>query len=69
MSYVGKRIPWYFAGTLLVTISFMPLFVVMKSTYEGEFIYYVGFGIIFSIGWAFVQISHMSLVPSLTPDR
>jgi Na+/melibiose symporter-like transporter len=47
----------------------MPLFVVIKSTYEIEFAFYVGFGIIFSIGWAAIQISHMSLVPSLTLDR
>jgi Na+/melibiose symporter-like transporter len=47
----------------------MPLFVVIKSTYEIEFAFYVGFGIIFSIGWAAIQISHMSLVPSLTLNR
>lgn len=30
---LGKRIPWYLGGVLLVSISFLPLFVVIKSTY------------------------------------
>jgi len=61
--------PWYVVGVILVTISFLPLFIVIHSDDEFQFIYYVGFGIIFSIGWAAVQISHMSLVPSLTLNR
>jgi hypothetical protein len=49
-----------------VAVSILPLFVVIKSTYAVEFAYYVGLGVVYSIGWAAVQISHMSLVPSFT---
>lgn len=52
-----------------MAISILPLFIVIKSTYAVEFTYYVGLGVIYSIGWAAVQISHMSLVPSFTEDR
>ena len=33
------------------------------------FIYYAAFVVIFQIGWASVQISHLSLIPELTSDE
>ena len=34
-----------------------------------EYLYYAVFPGVFNIGWASLQISHMSLVPSLTCSR
>ena len=33
------------------------------------FIYYAAFVVIFQIGWASVQISHLSLIPQLASDE
>lgn len=33
-----------------------------------QLIYYSAFVVIFQIGWAAVQVSHLSLIPELTPD-
>ena len=32
-----------------------------------QIVYYAAFVIIFQFGWASVQISHLSLIPDLTP--
>jgi Na+/melibiose symporter-like transporter len=34
-----------------------------------KLVYYAAFVIIFQIGWASVQISHLSLIPDLTDDE
>ena len=70
--------PWYFAGFCLVFISFFPIFhrfipgeiwPSLNSNEQLKNFYYIFFPSIFNIGWAAVQISHMSLVPSLTCSR
>ncbi|EGR32150.1 major facilitator superfamily protein, putative [Ichthyophthirius multifiliis] len=74
----GKRMPWYIAGFILVFISFFPIFhrfipgeIYPQMNQNETFMkfYYIFFPSIFNIGWAAVQISHMSLVPSLTTSR
>lgn len=52
-------------------IGYFPIYQNIKQlnpevTKEGETSYYVTFMCIVNIGWAAVQIGHMSLVPSLT---
>ena len=34
-----------------------------------QFLYYSPFIVIFQIGWASTQISHLSLIPELTPNN
>lgn len=34
-----------------------------------KFIYFAPFVVIFQFGWAATQISHLSLIPDLTPDE
>lgn len=53
----------------MTSICILPLFVDLDSTDTVEYLYYVGFGVLYNIGWAALQVSHMSLVPSLTPKR
>lgn len=69
---IGKRTPWYVAGSIIVVFSFMLIFV--KILPDGfsptiTLIYYITFASLFNIGWAGVQVSHMALVPSLSLNK
>ena len=59
-------------GTTLVTCSFpflfSPVFGGMYAADLTKAFYYTPFVIMFQIGWASVQISHLSLVADLTPN-
>ncbi|XP_025077970.1 LOW QUALITY PROTEIN: major facilitator superfamily domain-containing protein 12-like [Pomacea canaliculata] len=68
----GKRKSWHLFGTsCLLHLAFTFIFIkCINCTNETpdyvQFIYYGAFVIIFQIGWASVQISHLSLIPELT---
>jgi Na+/melibiose symporter-like transporter len=65
----GKRNTWYFMGTILVLPSFTGIFVTTPSflkTERQENIWYCVLPAIFNIGWASVQIAHMSIVNQLS---
>jgi GPH family glycoside/pentoside/hexuronide:cation symporter len=73
----GKRMPWYFVGSMMTFPCFFlslshPEFINKKDengeplNYEGKAVFYIFLSAIINIGWAFVQISHMSMVNSLT---
>ena len=72
---IGKRKPWYILGTLIVPVSFFFVFeecYPCKSASGGSrvvvaIIWYCFFASLFNVGWASIQISHMSLIPSLSP--
>jgi len=73
---IGKRTPWYIGGFILTTLSWV--FIFTKNPFNDwfgvnsvalEVFYYLFFPTIFNVGWAAVQVSHMSLVPSLTLSR
>lgn len=67
---IGQRKPWYIGGLVLVFSCFIPLFSGFKGDSVGsEYAFYIIFPGLFNIGWAALQISHMSLVPSLTCSR
>ncbi|EGR32497.1 major facilitator superfamily protein, putative [Ichthyophthirius multifiliis] len=77
-TFMGKRTPWYLFGFILVIISFIPIwansifikiFPPLNDNYSFQLFFYTFFPSIFNVGWAAVQISHMSLVPSLTCSR
>lgn len=59
-------------GIMIVTISFLPIFLPLLPENESniiKIIYFVFFPALFNVGWASTQIAHMSLVPSLTCSR
>ncbi|VDN08229.1 unnamed protein product [Thelazia callipaeda] len=70
----GRRKSWHVFGTVLVTFSFTFIynkcFVCLKSKTDWDlFAWYAPFVIVFQIGWAAVQISHLSLLPELTSNE
>jgi Na+/melibiose symporter-like transporter len=70
----GKRTPWYIAGSILVVICFLLIFqdcfICNDNTpYSFRLIYLCIFPSLFNIAWATVQVSHMSLLPSLTLNK
>lgn len=67
-----KRKSWHLFGIICTAASFPFIFspVYGGSTSDlGIFIYYSAFVIIFQIGWAAVQISHLSLIPELASNN
>ncbi|CAD8211174.1 unnamed protein product [Paramecium pentaurelia] len=82
---IGKRIPWYIGGYVVIIFSFLPVWNgnlifdwmslrnnnLVQVSYQNQrkTIYYTVFSAIFNFGWASLQISHMCLVPSLTCSR
>ncbi|XP_054278762.1 major facilitator superfamily domain-containing protein 12-like isoform X2 [Macrosteles quadrilineatus] len=69
----GRRKTWHLIGTLCVVASFPFIFTPCLGCEDSDswaqMIYYSAFVIIFQFGWASAQISHLSLVPELTPDE
>lgn len=68
----GRRKLWHLFGTFCVLASFPFIFsecIGCTSTHKwAQMYYYASFIIIFQIGWAAVQISHLSLIPELSED-
>lgn len=67
----GKRKPWYVIGFIIFLVGYFGIYqnIVMLSpgiSESKQAAYYITFMSLVNIGWAAVQISHMSLVPSLT---
>nr|CAD7399561.1 unnamed protein product [Timema poppensis] len=69
----GRRKTWHLLGTLCVLASFpfifSPCLNCEHSHHIAQLVYYSAFVIIFQFGWASVQISHLSLIPDLTPSE
>jgi Na+/melibiose symporter-like transporter len=73
---IGKRTPWYIFGFVLVTVCFVFIFqeCLLCAWFDSDskalrIFYYTFFPAAFNVGWAAVQVAHMSLVPSLTLSR
>lgn len=64
--YCKKKI-WHVVGSIMVTLSFPVIFggFVNSSTTIAMLLYVTSIAI-FQTGWAAVQISHLSMIPSLT---
>ncbi|KAF6022384.1 MFSD12 [Bugula neritina] len=74
----GKRKSWHLIGCICVAVSFSFIFspvvgrdpmyysLPSDSTTLQYLVYYAPFIVIFQFGWASTQISHLSLIPSLT---
>lgn len=69
----GRRKTWHLLGTICVLFAFPFIFspcINCETSHEwAQLIYYAAFVVIFQFGWAAVQISHLSLVPELTPTE
>ncbi|CDW90654.1 UNKNOWN [Stylonychia lemnae] len=63
---IGKRAPWYIVGTFLVIPSFIGIFVYPPLEGDAQIAYYIILPAVLNVGWAFVQISNMSVVNSLS---
>jgi Na+/melibiose symporter-like transporter len=71
---IGKRKPWYIAGTIIVTIAFGfiwqdCLICMYNDSIALKVFWYALFASLFNIGWACVQISHMSMIPQLSARK
>lgn len=64
---LGKRTPIYVLGLVIILISFLPVFRPFHG--DWQWVYYAFFPGVFNVGWACLQISHMSLLPALTCSR
>lgn len=68
----GRRKTWHLFGTFFVLISFPFLFTEClagpNTNQFSQFFYYAALIGIFQIGWAFVQISHLSMIPDITTN-
>ncbi|KAK7591093.1 hypothetical protein V9T40_002706 [Parthenolecanium corni] len=73
MCRYGHRKSWHLVGTLCVVASFpfiySPCFIFEFLGKDGKLVYYSIFIIIFQLGWASVQVSHLSLAPDLSPHQ
>uniref|UniRef100_A0A2P2ICJ4 Major facilitator superfamily domain-containing protein 12-like n=1 Tax=Hirondellea gigas TaxID=1518452 RepID=A0A2P2ICJ4_9CRUS len=69
----GRRKIWHLIGTICCTISFpfifSPAYGLEESSTIIQSIYYACFVSVFQFGWAAVQISHLALIPDLTPKK
>lgn len=69
----GRRKTWHLLGTVCVLGSFpfifSPCLYCEGSHQLAQLVYYSAFVIIFQFGWASVQISHLSMIPDLTPSE
>ncbi|KAK3882696.1 hypothetical protein Pcinc_012943 [Petrolisthes cinctipes] len=67
----GRRKSWHALGSVLVAVSFPFIFMLCRECwgYMGPlYIIMIGFMIcVFQFGWASSQVSHLALIPDLTP--
>lgn len=67
-SRFGSRMLWYYIGTIIVLPSFLGIFIYppFETNSVIQITYYIILPVLFNIGWAFVQISTMAIVNSIT---
>ena len=62
----GKRNAWFYFGSLLVVPAFLCIFLDIQFTSETMTnAWYITWPAIFNVGWASVQIAHLSIVVSI----
>ena len=77
---LGKRMPWYYFGFLVVIPSFLGIFTyppfINEKDAEGNILHetlqhswYIILPAVFNVGWASVQIAHMSIVNQLSTSN
>ena len=72
-SRYGKRKSWHLIGTICVVISFPFIFLgcigCSNASFEFKMFYFITFAVVFQFGWAATQISHLAMIPELTPNQ
>ena len=67
----GRRKSWHLIGTLFVLLSnafiFSPCIQCRTTSIETQIVYFGAFIVLFQFGWSAVQISHLAIIPMLTP--
>ena len=67
----GRRKSWHLIGTLFVLLSyafiFSPCIQCRNISIETQVVFYGAFIVLFQFGWSAVQISHLAIIPMLTP--
>ncbi|KAG5879219.1 hypothetical protein JTB14_026717 [Gonioctena quinquepunctata] len=67
IDYCGHRRLWHFGGTILVSVGFCLIFSLKPTTFDTPVLLYYTLVIsLFQIGWATVQISHLSIIPEIS---
>lgn len=73
---MGKKRPFYILGTLLSAVSFFNIFTpcTLCKVFDNEslllvYVNYTLWPVLFNIGWAMVQVAHMSMPPALSNSR
>ncbi|XP_050298744.1 major facilitator superfamily domain-containing protein 12-like [Anthonomus grandis grandis] len=66
----GHRRAWHFGGTIAVAIGFSLLFSIKPTELTTSILaYYILSISMFQIGWAVVQISHLSIIPEISRNH
>ncbi|KAB0801069.1 hypothetical protein PPYR_05423 [Photinus pyralis] len=61
---------WHFAGTTAVGVGFSLIFSIVPNTNSWwSILWYSGLIILFQVGWATVQISHLAIIPCISQDH
>ncbi|KAK5639425.1 hypothetical protein RI129_011917 [Pyrocoelia pectoralis] len=61
---------WHFAGTTTVGVGFSLIFSITPNTNSWwSLLWYGGLIILFQVGWATVQISHLAIIPCISQDH
>ncbi|XP_072391386.1 major facilitator superfamily domain-containing protein 12-like isoform X1 [Diabrotica undecimpunctata] len=67
IDYIEYRRLWHLAGTGAVALGFALIFSIKPATFSTAIIVYYIISIsLFQIGWATVQISHLSIIPEIS---
>ncbi|XP_040575616.1 major facilitator superfamily domain-containing protein 12 [Lepeophtheirus salmonis] len=69
---IGSRRAWHLIGTICVTLSFPFIWLPIPESFDthlwAQILYYACFVVVFQFGWAAVQISHLAMIPELSPS-
>ncbi|CAG9858312.1 unnamed protein product [Phyllotreta striolata] len=67
IDYVQHRRLWHLTGTFAVALGFYLIFSLKPSSFDvSTIVYYISTISLFQIGWATVQISHLSIIPEIS---
>ncbi|CAH0564736.1 unnamed protein product [Brassicogethes aeneus] len=70
IDYTNSKRIWHFIGTIAVSIGFSLIFSLKSTTVYSSVLLYYGLVItLFQVGWAVVQISHLSLIPEISKNH
>ncbi|CAG7820664.1 unnamed protein product, partial [Allacma fusca] len=69
----GRCKSWHLLGAVVLTLSFPFVFMVClgcENTQDyAKIVYYAPFAALSQIGWASTQISHLAIIPKMSPDE